>query len=397
MRILFLSAWYPFPANNGIKLRLYNLLRGLAAEHEITLISYADEPTANPDAPEMRALCHRIELIPVRWFRPNSLKARLAFFRLTPRSVIDTYLPEMEVRIRQVLADGPYDVIVAAETRMAGYVAAFGATPALFEDVETFVIYDEYAQASSAKARLRYGLTWWKQRRYLRHLLAQFAAATVVSQAEQVLVQRHVLGDDRYPIYVIPNCMDLPAYADVVAAPQQNTLVFAGSFSYFPNHEAMVWFIEQVLPLVQAQIPDVRLLITGNRADKPLPPNTAVTHLGFVDDVRQVVADAWVSVAPFLAGSGTRLKVLEAMALHTPVVATRKGAEGIAAQDGREILLADSAEEFATAVVSLLQDPTLRQTITENAYRLVESEYNWTAVWPRYNQLLAEICHTPVP
>lgn len=390
MRILFLSAWFPFPTNNGSKLRIYNLLRALAQEHSISLISFADQPGINPDAPEIRRLCAEVHLVPVRYFDPSSLAARLGFFSLKPRSVVDTFSPEMAERIQQTLRAGSYDLIIASQTRMAGYAPYFAGIPALFEEMEVGIIYEEYAAAQTLRHRLRYGLTWAKHRHYLRGLLPAFQASTVASEQEAQFFRQNIATNGER-IEVIPNCLDVAACRPFFAEPQPNTLIYTGSFSYFPNHEAMLWFIDQVLPLIAAEVPDVALTITGNRAERPLPPSPHVHHIGFVDDVRPHVANAWISLAPIWTGGGTRLKILEAMALRTPVVATSKGAEGIAAEPGRHLLIADTPQAFATAVLRLLGDPALRRALAENAHQLVSERYDWTAVTPHFLNLVNSI------
>jgi len=382
MRILFLSQWYPYPPNNGSKLRIYNLLRGLARQHEVTLLSFADQPEVEPNAPEIQALCREVQVVPWKPFEAQSWRARLGFFSLTPRSVIDTFSPEMKQRIEQTLAARDYDLVIASELGAAGYGPYFQGLAALFEEVEVGVLYERFAHASSAWSRFRHGLTWAKQRRYLARLLRYFRACTVASEAERQLVSR--AAPAYKSIEVIPNCINLADYKDVHETPQPNSLIFTGPFRYFANHDAMTWFLQEVYPRVQAQAPEVSLTITGDHANLPLPPAENVTLTGFVAEVRPLVASAWASLAPMRVGGGTRLKILEAMALGTPVVATSKGAEGLDVQPGEHLLIADTAEAFAAAVLRLLQEPGLRQRLADKAYQVVCEKYDWAATMPRF-------------
>jgi glycosyltransferase involved in cell wall biosynthesis len=173
--------------------------------------------------------------------------------------------------------------------------------------------------------------------------------------------------------------------------PEPNTLIFTGSFRYHANYEAMVWFLQEVFPLVLAQKPEVQLTITGDHAGKTLPMLENVNLVGFVDDVQSLIASSWVSVVPLLVGGGTRLKILEAMALCTPVVSTTKGAEGLNIQHGEDILIADTPEAFAKAVIRLLRDRDLREKLAGNAYRLVADEYNWPVIMPRFLELVEDV------
>jgi glycosyltransferase involved in cell wall biosynthesis len=155
----------------------------------------------------------------------------------------------------------------------------------------------------------------------------------------------------------------------------------------------MTWFLAEVYPRIQAQVTDVRLLITGDHADLPLPPTDNLTLTGFVDDVRPLVAAASISLVPIRVGGGTRLKILEAMALHTPVVATTKGAEGLDVQHGDHLLIADTPESFAQAVLRLLGDPALRQKLADNGYQLVRERYDWAAVMPTFLNLIERVAY----
>ena len=388
MRILFLSAWFPYPANNGSKLRIYNLLRVLSVRHEITLLSFTDDPDIDFQAPQLGQICRHVKVIPLKWFNPRSWHTWLGFFSVKPRSVIDTFSPEMAQSITHTLTTTNYDLIIASEIHMAGYYDYFAGIPALFEDIEFGILYERFAAATTIKQRLRAGLTWYKHRHYLAGLLRHFAAGTVVSEQDRLLLLNEVMNGEQCRIEVVPNCVDVTAYQGAQTTPRPDTLIYTGSFSFFPNYEAMCWFIQEVLPLVQAEIPDVQLIITGNRAGKPLPLAPHVRHVGFVDDVRVYVAASWISLAPIWSGGGTRLKILEAMALRVPVVATSKGAEGIEAVPGEHILVADTAVDFAAETIRLLRSETLRQNLTSNAYRLVCEKYDWTAVAPHFLNLV---------
>jgi glycosyltransferase involved in cell wall biosynthesis len=235
---------------------------------------------------------------------------------------------------------------------------------------------------------LRYGLTWGKHRRYLVSLLRNFRTCTVVSERERQLLVQAVPG--YRATEVIPNCVDLASYAGIQEEPQPNTCIFTGSFTYFPNYEAMLWFLREVYPHIQAQVPEVHLSITGNHAGLPLPPATGVTLTGFVDDVRPLIARSWASIVPLHTGGGTRLKILEAMALKTPVVATTKGAEGLDVQPGKHLMIADTPQDLAHSIVRLFKEPELHRQIAENAYRLVSEKYHWEAIMPRFLELVEQ-------
>lgn len=387
MNILFLSRWYPFPPNNGSKLRVFHLLRALAVQHTITLLSFREaQEDVDTDVPEIRSLCHEIHTIPWPKFNPTSGTSIAGLLSSKPRSVLDSHSPEMAAKIQQLIAENQFDVIIASQVGSAGYGRYFQNIPALFEEIEMGIYHEQLAQADSFKSKLRYRLTLAKQKNYLRELVPYFDTCTVVSEPEQALVKAAVPGYQN--VEIIPNCMNLADYEKVQVEKRPNSLIFTGSFTYHVNHEAMVWYLREVNALVQAQIPDVHLSITGDHANLPLPPANNVTLTGFVDDIRSWVASSCLSLAPIFMGGGTRLKILEAMALRTPVVATSKGAEGLDVVHGKHLLLADTPQEFADAVIRLLHDPNLYKTIADNGYQLIAEKYDWPSVTPHFLHLV---------
>jgi glycosyltransferase involved in cell wall biosynthesis len=389
MRILFLSRWFPYPINNGSKVRVYQLLTGLAARHEITLLSFADEADLGTCPPALCSACTIAQVVPWKPFAPDSWRARLGFLHATPRSIVDSYSPTMAQAITRTMTAQHFDLVIASQLAMAGYVRHFGDTPALFEEVELGVLIEPYNQATTVQRRLRQGLTWFKHRRYVAQVLRHFRACTVVSMHERQLVNDAAPG--YAAINVIPNCVNVAEYADIQNNPQPNTLIFTGSFRYFANYEAMVWFLQAVFPQVQALNPAVSLTITGDHGNQPLPAAPNVHLTGFVPDVRPLIAGAWCSIVPIHTGGGTRVKILEAMALRTPVITTTKGVEGIEAQDGVHLLVADTPQAFAEATIRLLHEPGLRQQLTTNAYQLVQTKYDWAATLPQFLQLIERV------
>jgi polysaccharide biosynthesis protein PslH len=387
MNILLLSRWFPFPTNNGSKLRVAGLLRGLAKHHAVTLLSFADQPDVRPDAPELQSLCTAVHVVPWREFDPHSRRARLGFFNLQPRFLLDTYSEEMADSMRRLLATQKFDLIIASQLSMAAYYPNFGGVPAIFEELELGHFYDKVTEAAGFLKRLRLSLTWYKLRIYLARLFGFFRACTVASEHEREVFVRN-FPTHANKVTVIPNCIQFADYQGVQVEPLPRQLVYSGSFRFHANYEAMQWFVKAVFPRVLEQIPDARVLITGDHANLLLPSLANITLAGYVDDVKSVIAASAVSLAPLLSGGGTRLKILEAMALGTPVVATSKGAEGLAGVPGEHLLIADTPEDFAGRVVQLLTDSHLRTRISQRAREFVKQKYNWEVVLPQFLQIV---------
>jgi len=389
MKILFLSRWFPYPINNGSKLRIYNLLRGLNQLHDVTLLSFADQPGVSPDAPEIAEICSKVNVIPWREFDPNTTRARLGIFSLTPRSIIDTFSSDMAQAITDTLDGEQYDLVIASQLQMAAYFPYFKNVPAIFEELEIGLFYDQ-AFSSTGKIRFRHALTWFKLRIYLSQLLDSFQACTVTSEQEQALAKQNFSQYDGR-IVVIPNCLNMSEYKNVVVEKKSNTLVFTGPFKYHTNYDAMVWFVRDIFPYILGQMPDTQLIITGDHANRPLPSEKNIELVGYVDDIKSLIASCTVSLAPLLDGGGTRLKILEAMALGTPVVSTSKGAEGLEVANGEEILIANEPVDFANSVIRLLRDEQLHDKLAENAKTKVQKSYDWGEMSSTYEELVQSV------
>lgn len=384
MKILFLSRWYPFPANNGSRQRIFNLIKQLSAAHEVSLVSFTEAP-ADHDA--MRQWCVQVQTATYRAFKPGSTRAIAGLFSPLPRSVIDTHSEDMQQMVQNEAARFKPDVIIASEIDMALYGEHAPARKRILEELEVAVIRDPANKNGNWRARL----TWAKTSRYLQHMLRTYDACSVVSEMERANVAQ--LAPANKPIEVIPNGVDVAACAHYAQCPVPDTLIYNGALTYQANFDAVDYFLREILPLIQERRPGVRMFITGKLEGVPverLPQHSNVIFTGYLDDVKQKIAECWVTVVPLRIGGGTRLKILESLGLGTPVVATSKGAEGLALQAGRDVLIADSPQMLAECVVQLLENEQLRQRMSEAGRRAV-MPYDWQAIGGRLNAFVERI------
>jgi glycosyltransferase involved in cell wall biosynthesis len=379
VKILFLSRWWPNPANNGSKLRINNIIRLLAEYHQVTLLSFSESGEHVCDG-SMSTCAANEYMVPFKAYDPWSMRALLGFFTPTPRSVVAMRSEEMASTIRQALSRCSFDLVIASQVWMASYHDCFEGIPAMLEELELGMFSPNVVGTDSAFDKALSTLTWSKHRRYVSQLLERFSACTVVSEVEANYAR--AAAPDYESIYLLPNGIDTEACTRRTWPRTPRSMVFAGSFAYRPNYDAMNWFVRDVLPLLQRNVPEVTLTITGNTAGRTLLPSTHVRYTGLVNDVLPFVGSAAVSVIPLRTGAGTRLKVLESMALRTPVVATRKAVEGLELVAGRDYLQADTAAEFSEAVVRVLSDQDLSSSLADSAFECVRSRYDWKALAP---------------
>jgi sugar transferase (PEP-CTERM/EpsH1 system associated) len=393
MRILLLSSWFPYPPNNGARIRIFNLLKELSKDHEITLISFACDEQERQLASYVKEYCSDVKTVLQKPYRPRSLTALLGFFFSEPRSSASTYNTEMERLVRACVADNAFDIVWASTATMARYALLAKNVPKVLEEQNSMMrmMREQYLAQPNPLRRFRYWLTWQKCKRYEAWLLSAFDLCTMVSDKDRNA--RLELAPDQ-SVAVVPNGVDLEHYTTGLARPQPASLIYSGALTYHANFDAVKFFLSQIYPLIKEEVAEVTFRVTGETRGVPLqglPADTSVEFTGYMEDIRPYVAGSWACVVPLRIGGGTRLKILEAMALGTPVVATSKGAEGLEVTDRENILIADEPTDFADQVLHLLRDPGLREKLSKGGRRLVVEKYDWKVIGREFSALLQQI------
>lgn len=393
MKILFLSRWYPWPADNGSKIRIANMLKHLSSLHDVALVSFV-EGSADGAVHLAPGDCEVVRTVPYQRFSPWRARSIVGFLDRRPRSVVDTYSQAMATNVRTVANTFDPDLVIASQLDMAPYALLVPGAKRILEEVELTVPYDAMVRAPDSRTRLRRELTWWKHAQYVRGIARQFEACTVVSEQEYVLLRNTVPGLRRGAI--LPNGVDVQELGGDFGAPLADTLIYAGALTYSANFDAVQYFVREILPLIVRQRPAVQFVVTGSTkgvAVGQLGDSDHVTLAGYLPDVRPAVARSAVSVVPLRIGGGTRLKILESLALGTPVVCTTKGIEGIDLAAGEGVLMADTPQEFAASVVHVLAEPALRAELSARGRRAVQ-KYDWALIGQMLNELIDEVAQT---
>jgi glycosyltransferase involved in cell wall biosynthesis len=402
-------------------MRIYQILRGLAARHQVTCLAFAADEAAEQAMAPLRAVCR---VVAVRGPAHRPLHARAWTTLASP-------LPDMALRnqsgayaaaLHALLARERFDIVQAESIEMAAFL--HGASPHASVRLVLDQFNAEYVlQKRAALTSLRnavalqnpksaiqnlgasvYSLAQWlKLAAYERRVMAVAHAVVAVSD-EDVAALRRVAPAARY--HVAPNGVDAAHFSRAALvreglAPLRYgapTLVFSGTLDFRPNVDALAWFAAEVLPLIRAQRQDVQLVAVGRRpapALRSLAKRGVLTLTGQVADTRPFLAGADVFVVPMRIGGGVRLKLLEALALETPTVSTSMGAEGIAGlRGGEHCSLADTPASFAAAVLRLLGDPALGARLGTAGRALVATNYDWSVIVPRFEALYSDLITT---
>lgn len=402
MRVLFLTSEFPYPPFAGAPLRNYGLIEGLAQKHEIWLLSFRSDFGLQPEQTPLNDLCSRIALIP-RPERTRSDRVRdlLAGDADIARRFAD---PAFSEQLRVWLHETQFDLVQIENLEMAIYL------PEIQEHhPDAKVIYDAHNAESALQQRI-----YETDRRSLLNLPAaaySFIQAQRIARMETDVCQQvdHIVAvsdtdgellaalDTGTPISIVPNGISTHLYQQPVSQSadlQHPAFVFTGKMDYRPNVDAVLWFAEEILPRIRQDLPNAHFYIVG-QAPHPrlnvLRGQPGIILTGFVPTILPYLQAASVFVVPLRMGSGTRLKVLEAMAVGCPIVSTSIGAQGLNIEDGEELILADTAREFAKAVVRLQNQPQLMETMSKKAQTFVEAYYDWAVLMPRLLDIYEEL------
>ncbi len=429
MRLLLLTPQLPYPQYQGTTIRNFNIIKHLARAHEVTLLSFGT-PAELENAPPLRALCQHVEIAPSPT-RTLLNRASTTFLSSLPDMALRLHSQPLRAKLRDLLAREQFDLVQVEGIEMA---EAWRLEVRDWRSARPISIFDdhnaEYALQRTAfeadardprrwHAALYSWIQWRKLACYERNTCASADHVIVCSEADAQAIRslfrsetlappattvaevkrsgRAVVRNPKSEITVVPNGVDTDHYipSDAVCAKPLAAfaLVFTGKMDYRPNIDAMVWFCRAILPRIRAEIPHAHIRIVGQ---KPAPKIRALANLpgvqvtGAVDDTRPYVADAAAYVVPLRMGSGTRLKVLEALALGKAIVSTTRGVEGIALEPNRDALVADSPDEFARAVIPLLRDAERRRVLGAAARKLAVEKYDWRAILPKFDEVYAK-------
>jgi polysaccharide biosynthesis protein PslH len=397
-RILMLTSRLPFPPREGHQLRSWHLLRALAREHEVTLLSFERTDDAPAECAPLREAVARLETFPIPAEHsklPLLGAAARGLLGATPFVVHKYTSAPMRARIAELARTA--DIV---HVDMLPLMAMVPQTDRAFKivlnahNVEHLLLRQRADVESGAPQRMFLQTQVSKLEQFERAACRR-ADHVLACSADDVKHLSAMAPDT--PMSVIPNGVDAQANQPSPGAPKYpRQLVFVGQMGWFPNRDGVEWFLADILPRIVAARGDIEFALIGKPGSLVVPDalRNNVRLLGFVKEVAPHVQDAGIYVVPLRAGSGTRLKILEAMAFGKAIVSTRIGAEGIALRDGVDAVFADSAAEFATAVLRLLDDPAQVARLGAAARANAQANYDWSAIaaklLPIYSRLAEE-------
>ncbi len=396
MRILIPVAFLPYPPDTGARIRTWEIARRLLREHDVTFALHLRNPAW--EKPILDAIRdHGFQILAGRVDSlPRALPRALGdLANGTPPVVGLRRSRELERAAGWVHAKKPFDVIQAEHLDVAGFPFLL---PRQSGTIFSLTLHDLLSVSYPRIGELatsRFNRFWFRCNAtgmggFEREILPRYDLRITMSTHDQKLIAPFTRPDRNV---VLPNAVDTNA-KQVLPEPRNAApvILLVGYMLYPPNHDAAAWLITEVLPVLRRRYPQAKLLIVGGHPPATLERLAAkagpnVELVGHVPDVEPWYRQADIAIVPLRAGGGTRLKILEAMAFGRPVVSTRLGAEGIEAEDGRHLLLADDAEGLAAHVQSLFEQPRLREKLRNEGRALVEARYCWEECGNRHLEI----------
>ena len=395
MKLLAITHRLPCPPHKGEKIRALNILKFLAARHEVHLVSLVDDDNDLRYVDQLEPYTRSLTLrrVHARLRRAFALSAVASAESISSRYF---HVAALQRRVDALIEREGITGVFCSSSPTAEYVfrsrhaARLRDVPKVMDLIDVDSVkwrhYAEHSHPGSA----------WLYRREARQLAAleekigrQFDRVLVVSEAERTCCDS--VARDR--VTAVPNGVDLEYFAPSTrdsAEHEPPTLVFTGVMDYRPNVDGIAWFVRSILPIVRESVPDVRLFIVGNRPSKVvqrLASELGVVVTGFVPDVREYVARG-VSIAPLRIARGIQNKVLEAMAMGRPIVVTPQAFEGIEAEAGRDLMVASDEREFAARTIECLRDSGHADRLGRAARERAEQAYSWSKNLALLDELL---------
>jgi len=391
MRIFYICQRVPFPPNRGDKITTFNEIRHLAVAHDVHVFCLGDGPEDLDNVPPLLEYVKTVTAVPVTpWdTRRGALKALLTG---RPLSVSAYRKAKLHEAIKQKYEELKPDLIFAYSSNAAQYAEHFPSIPRImqFADLDSLK-WGQYAERAAIPMKWLYSLEQRRLLEYERHLARTFSHALVCTDLEQQDFKRLIPGA---PVSRVGNGVDLEYFRPQGGIKTRASVIFTGVMDYLPNVDAVVWFCDAVLPIIQAQVPEASFMICGSSpsaAVLELATRPGVTVTGRVPDMRPFLDSAQVLVAPMRMGRGIQNKVLEGLAMGLPCITSIAAWNGTVIPQGEGILATDDPRLFAEHVVRLFGDDPYRADMGRKGRLQVETHYGWDAQLKVLDRVIAQV------
>lgn len=387
MNILFLSTRSPYPLISGHSLRTYHILKSAALKHNVWLVTFIqlEDELRKKHLDHLQTFCKGVFpfRIPVDTSKLKLITSLfINLFSINP-FVTQKYNASMfREKIKELISENNIDLVHVDMLPLAVYLNEFGNFKKVLvnHNVESIRLYRWFKTESNFIKKYFLGLQWLKLKAFERAVIEKFDACVVVSEVDQQLLKEIGVTNK---LFIVPNGTDTNFFKPSEKKTVDNSIIWIGHMDVHTNKDAVLYFWQDIWPVLQKKHPQSQMVFVGTSPPKEIKEaaqkDDSVTVTGFVDDIRPYLADASVVVVPIRIGSGTRLKILDAMACGKAIVSTTIGCEGLDVSDGENIAIADGPEEFALRTIDLLKNIKMRNEMEKNARKLALT-YDWEVI-----------------
>lgn len=384
MNILFLSTRSPYPLISGHSLRTYHILRGAAKRHNVTLVTHIqlDDELKTENIDHLKSLCNAVYpyRIPID---TSKFKLYIALahnlFSLKPFVAQKYDFLSMRRKIREIIQNGNIDLVHVDMLPLTAYVNEFNEIPKILvnHNVESLRLFRWYQNEKNVFKKIYLGIQYIKLKSFERTAMGKYDCCVAVSEIDKKILKR--IGIEK-KIIVVPNGTDTRFFKPMGKEKIENSVLWIGHMDVHTNRDAVLYFLHDIYPILKKKYPGIKVIFVGTSPPKEITEaekkDKNIKTTGFVDDIRPYLDEAAVMMVPIRIGSGTRLKILDSMAMGKAIVSTSVGCEGLNFSDGKNILIGDKPEHFADSILILLKEPEYREKIEKNARKLAET-YDW--------------------
>ncbi len=399
MKLLVIDEEFPYPLNTGKRIRTFNLVRELTREHQVSYLAYGDRASqASEFLLRNNITTHAVPPPDRRQSGPKFYYRLLAnLFSKYPYIVTSHYTSEFQSRLMHLIESEKFDLVICEWTPYARFIRDIkNARKVIVAHNIESTIWERYERNETNPLKKYYiGVQYRKVLAFERSCFGWADGATAVTRQEAETIRSF---GTKYEPAVIDNGVDTEYFAPKQTTIDPNTLVFTGSMDWRPNQDAALYFAAEILPILRNECPGIKAIFVGRNPTKQITDLgriDGITITGTVDDVRDYIASAALYIVPLRIGGGSRLKILEAMAMQKPVVSTTVGAEGLEVTDGKNIVLADGPDVFAQTVLDCLSDNELTSQLAASGRQLVLDRYRWQQLGKKFSEYLLKIGSRP--
>ena len=387
-QILIINTVIPYPPVDGGKIRLFQMMKNLSSRYDIHFVAFCRDPAELEGISGIENYCVRIDTVPLKHRPINCLRRALI-----PEFCQGWICQEMEDKIGEIIRTRPIDLVQIDCTLMAYYGRMMGDIPGIFVELDAGILkFGESYNPSCRGWRKAFEIyEWLRMLRFELNFLPNFSKVITLNQDDTELLKSFLPSLD---VVTVTMGTDLDQFLEPYQPVNNYQIIYVGSLGHYPNVDAIRWFVSEVFPKIQEALPQavVKIVGSGNPSGiEDIRHHPGVVYVGPVEDVRPYLRESTVFVAPVRLGSGMKGKVLEALAMSKPMVATSVATRGIPVVSGRDLIIADEASDFAGGVISLFQDPALKEKLARNGQQLIEERFGWKRKADEMDRIYREI------